>query len=791
MPGTQGPPGLSAYEVAVHDGFVGTEAQWLASLKGATGATGATGAQGVQGPAGPQGPTGATGATGARGANGTNGATGATGATGPRGVQGPAGPTGATGATGAVGARGPQGVPGASGTGGSGSITVNGHTGSTIVLTATDVGADAAGAAAAVTTASASTYTRKDANLTDLVSASAARTALGLGGAAVLSVGTAAGTVAAGNDSRLSDARVPSGSASGDLSGTYPSPTVGKLQNVSLGGTAAVGKTLTGTDDTHAAWVQSQGAGSWIFNVQSYGAVGDGKAATDGAMTSGSPVLTCATSTPFTSADVGKAIQVKGAAPTGVTTLVTTIAGFTDSGHVTLTASAATTVTNAVVLWGTDDTQAFTQAVSDANTYGAAHGVAKVFVPAATGRFYAIAGPLITGGSTLGNAQIPVAPLASTGGKCVLTIEGVTNGSALQHWEQTLPQLGGSTLVSFGVFASTSAQTTSINAGGNPCVIGGPAQAHGYGASPGTFSNHLLTIRNLSILTTHSAYGLTYTAVDMSGMANGHVENFAYGTTGVVPTGDFASASTLGTGLSIGLLMPAAGNNDNCIMRNITCHGGYTYAVFATEHAVVDTMRLLYCWAAFCAVGSYYGSVGATHAISAQQLSVEACVNVLYIIGVGSSGIGPFINIDQLDTETSTPTIADNNAGVGLAAALGTVRLTGLYTQANVAVAHPTGLKIIDGQRAQPLHAITADYTALVTDEKLLVNATAGNVAVTLPSALNTALSFVIKKTDSSANTVTVVPAGGQTIDGASTLVLGSQWMSVSLVPSGGNWYVV
>lgn len=40
-------------------------------------------------------------------------------------------------------------------------------------------------------------------NLADLTSASSARTNLGLGGAATLSVGTAAGTVAAGNDSRF------------------------------------------------------------------------------------------------------------------------------------------------------------------------------------------------------------------------------------------------------------------------------------------------------------------------------------------------------------------------------------------------------------------------------------------------------------------------------------------------------------------------------------------------------------------------------------------------------------
>jgi Collagen triple helix repeat (20 copies) len=104
--GATGADGASAYEVAVANGFVGTESQWLDSLVGPTGATGPKGDTGDTGPTGPKGDTGDTGPQGEAGPMGPAGPKGDTGDTGPAGPKGDTGDTGPTGATGATGPAG-------------------------------------------------------------------------------------------------------------------------------------------------------------------------------------------------------------------------------------------------------------------------------------------------------------------------------------------------------------------------------------------------------------------------------------------------------------------------------------------------------------------------------------------------------------------------------------------------------------------------------------------------------------------------------------------------------------
>ena len=80
--GSRGAAGKSAYEVALQNGFTGTEADWLTSLKGQKGDTGAKGERGEKGEAGETGEKGEKGDTGTPGKDGVNGTDGKDGADG-------------------------------------------------------------------------------------------------------------------------------------------------------------------------------------------------------------------------------------------------------------------------------------------------------------------------------------------------------------------------------------------------------------------------------------------------------------------------------------------------------------------------------------------------------------------------------------------------------------------------------------------------------------------------------------------------------------------------------------
>lgn len=455
------------------------------------------------------------------------------------------------------------------------------------------------------------------------------------------------------------------------------------VSGVAYSAPAQVGQVPVFTTANTAAYQSVVNAGTWVFDVRKFGAVGDGQCATDGAITSGQNVLTCATSAPFKPSDVGKSIMIKNALVSGATSLVTTITGYTSATTVTLGANATNTVSgNGRVFWATDDTVAIQNTINEAFSYGRLYGVGIIWIPPAAGLFYGIAGPLVAGGATAANGQlvIPINPRNGSNkainNKVVLWFLGATDGGTTRHWEQLVPQMGGSTLVSFGVWANATAQTNALNANGSAAVISGQTGANGWGTSTLQYNNVLVRLQNMQIYTTHSANGWTYSALNLHGVAAAALENFGYGTTGVYADADFNNPNGFSAGLAIGVLLPSAGNNDNNVMSNVICHGGYTRGLFMTEHTAWKYGVMLYCWSGICPVGDYGdggAGVGASHGMHLEQISIEGCNQDLEIIGPGQSGIGPMLS-GSFDTEGAS--IIRDNTG-GMAAACGVVYLKG------------------------------------------------------------------------------------------------------------------
>lgn len=92
-----------------------------------------------------------------------------------------------------------------------------------------------------------------------------------------------------------------------------------------------------------------------------------------------------------------------------------------------------------------------------------------------------------------------------------------------------------------------------------------------------------------------------------------------------------------------------------------------------------------------------------------------------------------------------------------------------------------------------PSRAITAT-TYTVVDEDFLVkaDATSNNVTINLPPvAAHTGREIVVKRTDGSGNSVTIDGDGSETIDGATTVSLASQYNFRRLYSDGIEWLII
>lgn len=109
-----------------------------------------------------------------------------------------------------------------------------------------------------------------------------------------------------------------------------------------------------------------------------------------------------------------------------------------------------------------------------------------------------------------------------------------------------------------------------------------------------------------------------------------------------------------------------------------------------------------------------------------------------------------------------------------------------------------TTLDNVSPVRQNPVPSVTTsskstDYTVLTTDKGfiILVDASSGAVTITLPAAATAADGFYVYvlKTDSSVNAVTIDGDGSETIDGATTILLGNQYEAAMVVTNATSWF--
>lgn len=119
-------------------------------------------------------------------------------------------------------------------------------------------------------------------------------------------------------------------------------------------------------------------------------------------------------------------------------------------------------------------------------------------------------------------------------------------------------------------------------------------------------------------------------------------------------------------------------------------------------------------------------------------------------------------------------------------------------------VSGSTGLQIFDNNLGVAINNSNGSFdlidnistltgnTTLVAQGVVLVDATSGNITITLPAAAsNVKREYTIQKIDSSINTVTVDANASEVINGALTQVLATQYAFIKIKTNGTEWYII
>lgn len=396
----------------------------------------------------------------------------------------------------------------------------------------------------------------------------------------------------------------------------------------------------------------------WQFNVAAYGAKGDGQIITDATMTNGTAVLTSATGA-FTAADAGKYIMVnQGGTNSATAPLLTTILSYQSATQVTLAANCTSAVTNAPAAWGTDDTAAINAAVTAATAYATSSTNQGPFTAQILfgPQIYVLGtGPTQSTSPFHQNAQIPlpVPDVTGAGRKLILEFTGAAEASAPQYWEDAIPNLQGTVLLSMQVGAPSGTF-------GNQSVIGGPSTNT---SLTGGFANIKPVINRITIAVPWNAQsrGMDFQFCAAASVPNASYQAFApVNLPGSSIGGPYLSHKPTNTN-GVALYMPQDGNNADCFVGSFTAECA-PYGVGFGEHFNAQQLCLVYMGQSAILIqigGAHY------HGGTILQCAGEACTNVLTITGSSGGQYPLFIGLLNVETLITADIVDSNNCLYG------------------------------------------------------------------------------------------------------------------------------